>query len=193
MKIGRVTDDTLALFARVWREQIRSYLPQMLMILGLVVVIARTDFIESCQKDIPRIFRYDVSRKERSLVNTPAVFSVYLARNVLQWLKAEGGLEAMGKRNEAKAQRVYSALESSGGFYTIPVDPEARSQMNVVFGLPNAQVEMRFLAEAKARNMVGLQGHRSVGGMRAALYNAVPEAWSEALAEFLTDFAKRAG
>jgi phosphoserine aminotransferase len=160
---------------------------------GLVVVIARTDFIESCQKDIPRIFRYDVSRKERSLVNTPAVFSVYLARNVLQWLKAEGGLEAMGKRNEAKAQRVYSALESSGGFYTIPVDPEARSQMNVVFGLPNAQVEMRFLAEAKARNMVGLQGHRSVGGMRAALYNAVPEAWSEALAEFLTDFAKRAG
>lgn len=160
---------------------------------GLVVVIAQTDFIASCQKDIPRIFRYDVSLKERSLVNTPAVFSVYLTRNVLRWLKNEGGLPAMGERNQKKADRVYGALEASGGFYTIPVDAAARSQMNVVFGLPNAQLEMRFLAEAKDRGMVGLKGHRSVGGMRAALYNAVPEAWAEALADFLADFAKRAG
>ena len=151
---------------------------------GLVVVIVHKEFANACQKDIPRIFRYDVSLKERSLVNTPAVFSVYLTRNVLRWLQAEGGLAAMGERNAHKARLVYDALEGSGGFYTIPVEPEARSQMNVVFGLPNAQVEMRFLAEAKERNMVGLQGHRSVGGMRAALYNAVPEAWAEALATF---------
>ncbi len=158
---------------------------------GLVVVIVDKDFANACQKDIPRIFRYDVSIKERSLVNTPPVFSVYLARNVLRWLLAEGGLTGMGERNARKASAVYGALESCGEFYTIPVEPPARSQMNVVFGLPNAQLEMRFLAEAKARNMVGLKGHRSVGGMRAALYNAVPEAWAEALAEFLVDFAKR--
>ena len=160
---------------------------------GLVVVIAHTDFVASCQKDIPRIFRYDVALKERSLVNTPAVFSVYLARNVLRWLKSEGGLVEMGKRNQNKANLVYGALAGSGGFYTIPVEHAACSRMNVVFGLPNAQLEMRFLAEAKAHGMVGLKGHRSVGGMRAALYNAVPEQWAKALADFLIDFAARAG
>lgn len=160
---------------------------------GLVVAIVNGDFARDCRKDLPKIFRYDVNLKEKSLVNTPPVFSVYLTRNVLRWLKAEGGLPAMAARNEAKARRVYEALESCGGFYTVPVTPEARSQMNVVFGLPNAQLEMRFLAEAKARRMVGLAGHRSVGGMRAALYNAVPLAWADALAELVVDFAKRAG
>ena len=160
---------------------------------GLVVAIVNADFAKECRKDLPRIFRYDVNLKEKSLVNTPPVFSVYLTRNVLRWLDAEGGLPAMAERNTAKAKLVYDALESCGGFYTVPVERAARSQMNVVFGLPNAQLDMRFLAEAKTRRMVGLSGHRSVGGMRAALYNAVPLAWAEALAEFLVDFAKRAG
>lgn len=160
---------------------------------GLVVSIVDVEFVKQCRKDLPRIFRYDLALKERSLVNTPPAFSVYLARNVLRWLDAEGGLAAIGEQNRKKAKLVYDALEQCGGFYTVPVTPAARSQMNVVFGLPNAQLEMRFLAEAKQHQMVGLAGHRAVGGMRAALYNAVPLAWAEALAGFLVDFAKRAG
>lgn len=160
---------------------------------GLVVSIVDVDFAKECRKDLPRIFRYDLAVKERSLVNTPPVFSIYMARNVLRWLKAEGGVAAMAERNQQKAKRLYGALESAKGFYTIPVEPSARSQMNVVFGLPSSELEARFLAEAKQHHMVGLAGHRSVGGLRAALYNAIPLAWADALADFLVDFAKRAG
>lgn len=160
---------------------------------GLVVAVVNVDFAKECRKDLPRIFRYDAALKERSLVNTPPVFSVYMARNVLRWLKAEGGVPAMAERNAHKAKCVYDALESNAGFYHLPVEAGSRSAMNVVFGLPSAELEKRFLTEAKAAGMVGLAGHRSVGGMRAALYNAIPVAWAEALSSFLVDFAKRAG
>lgn len=160
---------------------------------GLCVVIVDRAFAESGSTKLPSVLRYDLAIRERSLVNTPPVFSIYLARNVLAWLEEQGGLEAIAAQNRAKAELLYGALEASGGFYRCPVEPAARSQMNVVFRLPSEELEARFLAEAKALGMVGLKGHRSVGGLRAALYNAVPSTWVAALAEFTRDFAARAG
>ena len=107
------------------------------------------------------------------MVNTPPTFGVYIMRNVLAWLKEIGGLEAMGKRNKEKADELYGAIDSSNGYYRCPVEVDSRSEMNIVFRLPSEELEKKLIAEAEAQGMVGLKGHRSVGGIRASCYNAV--------------------
>lgn len=160
---------------------------------GLVVVIADKGLIEQGRKDIPKVFQLRTAAENRSLYNTPPTFGVYMVRNVLSWLKEQGGLTAMAKLNAAKAERVYRAIDASPQLFRGPVERESRSQMNVVFRLPDEAAEKRFVAESEKAGMFGLKGHRSVGGMRASLYNAVPMAQAEALAAFMDDFARRNG
>ncbi len=160
---------------------------------GVTVVIARSDFIDRGRRDLPAILQYRAHAKANSLLNTPPTFGVYLMRNVLAWLKDEGGLEAIERRNRAKADELYGVLGALNGFYRCPVQPESRSVMNVVFRLSNEDMEKRFLAEAEKNAMIGLKGHRSVGGIRASLYNAVEPAWVSALASFMKEFARRSG
>lgn len=158
---------------------------------GIVVVIAKKDFIESGRKDLPKIFQYRTFAKEKSLYNTPPTFAIYLVRNVLEWVKAQGGLPAMETRNREKASAIYGAIDGSGGFYRSPVERESRSLMNVVFRLPTEALEDKLVAEAKKAGMVGLKGHRSVGGIRVSLYNAVSPDDARALAGFMGEFAAK--
>ena len=126
------------------------------------------------------------------MLNTPPTFGWYLAGLVFQWLKAQGGLVAMGERNRAKAASLYGYIDGSG-FYSNPVEPTARSWMNVPFRLARPELESVFLAESQAAGLTNLEGHRSVGGMRASLYNAMPPAGVAALIAFMRDFAQRHG
>jgi phosphoserine aminotransferase len=160
---------------------------------GVTIVIARRGFIDEGRKDLPTILQYRSHSANKSLLNTPPTFGIYLARNVLLWLKDGGGIEAIEARNRAKAAELYGALDASPGFYSCPVEVGSRSIMNVVFRLPTEALEQAFLGEAKKNAMLGLKGHRSVGGIRASLYNAVEPRWVSALASFVKDFARRNG
>jgi phosphoserine aminotransferase len=160
---------------------------------GVTVVIARHEFIERGRTDLPAILQYRAFAEANSLLNTPPTFAIYLVRNVALWLKGLGGLDAVERRNRAKAALLYAAIDESAGFYRCPVEKASRSVMNVVFRLPTEELEQKFLDEAKRHEMVGLKGHRSVGGIRASLYNAVEPDWVAALAELMRDFARRSG
>jgi phosphoserine aminotransferase len=140
---------------------------------------------------VPKIFQFRTHAENRSLYNTPPTFGIYMVRNVLAWLKGAGGLAAIEERNRAKARRLYGVIDARPGFFRCPVEKESRSVMNVVFRLPSEQDEERFVAEAKKAGMVGLKGHRSVGGIRVSTYNAVLPEWVDALASFMESFAKR--
>ena len=155
---------------------------------GLVVVIVRKDLVEAGRKDIPVIFQYRTHVETNSLYNTPPTFSVYMLRNVLAEMKQSGGLSAMEKHNREKAALLYAAIESRPDIFTAPVEKDSRSLMNVVFTLKTEELEAEFLAEAKKAKMEGLKGHRSVGGMRASIYNAVPREGVAALANLIRNF-----
>jgi phosphoserine aminotransferase len=157
---------------------------------GVTVVVAKKSFLESGRTDIPKIFQYRTHVENKSLYNTPPTFGIYLVRNVLLWLKEKGGLAAMEAENREKAKTLYSAIDRHAGFYKCPVQESSRSVMNVVFRLPSEAQEEAFVKKAKAAGMVGLKGHRSVGGIRVSLYNAVPLAWVKELATLMDDFAK---
>jgi phosphoserine aminotransferase len=159
---------------------------------GVVVVLARKDLIDSARKDIPTIFRYATHAANNSLYNTAPTFSIYLIRNVLAYTKEIGGLDEIERRNVRKGELLYAAIDQNADFFRAPVDKESRSFMNVVFRLPSEELEKRFVAEAAKKEMVGLAGHRSTGGIRASLYNAVPFESVERLVDFMKDFAKRA-
>lgn len=159
---------------------------------GLVVVIVREDLLGRARKDIPAVWDYRAVADEGSMFNTPPTFSWYLAGLVFRWLKAQGGLIAMGARNRAKAERLYAAIDGSG-FYRNPVARECRSWMNVPFTLADPALEGDFAAEARAAGLINLEGHRSVGGMRASIYNAMPVAGVEALIAFMQEFQRRKG
>jgi phosphoserine aminotransferase len=160
---------------------------------GVTIFVLKKEIVARGRKDIPVIFQYRTHAESASLYNTPPTFGIYLVRNVLSWVKAEGGVSAMQTRNERKAGAIYEAIDASGGFYRCPVEPACRSIMNVVWRLPTPELEERFVKEATAERMIGLKGHRSVGGIRASLYNAVEPAWCDALASFMKSFAKKNG
>ena len=159
---------------------------------GLVVVIVREDLLGRARPDIPAVWSYQSVAAEGSMFNTPATFSWYLAGLVFKWLKARGGLAAQGERNRVKAERLYAAIDASG-FYRNPVARDCRSWMNVPFTLRDASLEGTFAAEARAAGLINLEGHRSVGGMRASIYNAMPLEGVEALIAFMKDFERRKG
>jgi phosphoserine aminotransferase len=159
---------------------------------GVAVVLVREDLLGKARRETPGVMDYKLMAESDSMWNTPSTLSWYLAGLVFEWLAEQGGLAAIGKRNERKAAKLYAAIDSSG-FYKNPVDKACRSWMNVPFTLPNAELDKPFLQEAKAAGLTNLKGHRAVGGMRASLYNAMPEAGVDALVAFMADFAKRHG
>ena len=162
---------------------------------GVTVVIIRRDLAERGSTGLPAMLQYRTHMKERSLYNTPATFAVYMLKLVLEWVERQGGAAAMARRNDEKARLLYDTIDSSGGFYSSPVAVEDRSRMNVVFRIAGGDQarEKQFVREAESAGLVGLQGHRSVGGLRASLYNAVGRGAAEAIAAFMEDFEKRSG
>jgi phosphoserine aminotransferase len=159
---------------------------------GLTLVIVRADLIGRARPGTPAVWDYKAMAEDGSMLNTPPTFAWYVAGLVLRWLKAQGGLGAIGARNHAKAQLLYGAIDASG-LYANPVERSCRSWMNVPFTLADPALEKDFLSEARAHGLVALEGHRSVGGMRASIYNAMPLAGVEALVAFMRDFERRRG
>jgi phosphoserine aminotransferase len=157
---------------------------------GVTVVIVRKDLVENGRKDIPKIFQYRTHAAENSLYNTPPTFGIYLLRNVLAEMKASGGLTAVQAANRKKAALLYAAIERRPDLYKSPVEKASRSVMNVVFNLTTPELEAEFVAAAQKAGMVGLKGHRSVGGIRASIYNACELAWVEKLVELMAQFKK---
>ncbi|RPI14822.1 MAG: 3-phosphoserine/phosphohydroxythreonine transaminase [Lysobacterales bacterium] len=160
---------------------------------GLVVVIVRDDLLDRARPDTPTVFDWKAMGADGSMLNTPATYSWYVAGAVFQWIKRQGGLAGMEKLNRAKSEKLYATIENSGGFYRNPVAPDCRSWMNVPFTLPGADLDQPFLDGAKAAGLVTLAGHRSVGGMRASLYNAMPMAGVDALVEYMAEFQRLKG
>ncbi|HET8704794.1 MAG TPA: 3-phosphoserine/phosphohydroxythreonine transaminase [Pseudomonadales bacterium] len=159
---------------------------------GIVVVIVREDLLGQADPNTPTMLDYKVYADNGSMYNTPPTFSWYLAGLVFKWLKQQGGLQAMQRINQRKAEKLYGYIDASG-FYQNPVKKPYRSRMNVPFTLPDEKLEKPFLKEAEQNGLLNLAGHRSVGGMRASIYNAVSEAAVDALVAFMKDFAARNG
>jgi phosphoserine aminotransferase len=159
---------------------------------GLALVIVREDLVGRARRETPGVVDYRLMAESDSMWNTPSTLSWYFAGLVFEWLKEQGGLAAMAKVNERKATKLYAAIDASG-YYKNPVDKACRSWMNVPFTLPSTDLDKPFLKEAEAVGLTNLKGHRVVGGMRASIYNAMPEAGVDALIAFMADFAQRHG
>jgi phosphoserine aminotransferase len=159
---------------------------------GLVVVIVREDLLGKARADIPTVFDWKAMAADGSMLNTPATYSWYVAGLVFQWIKRQGGVEAMGRLNQAKARKLYDTIDASG-FYKNPVTVECRSWMNVPFTLPSADLDKPFTEGAKQAGLVTLEGHRSVCGMRSSLYNAMPMAGVDALVQYMQEFQRTRG
>jgi phosphoserine aminotransferase len=160
---------------------------------GTTLVILREDMLARSPKNLPAMLDYNTHAKEKSLYNTPAVFAIYIMRLVMKWVLAEGGLAAMATKNAEKAKLLYDALDGSGGWYRPHAKPGSRSNMNVTFRLPSEELEGKFVSEAKKAGLDGLKGHRSVGGIRASIYNAFPGKGVEALVSFMKEFQRASG
>ncbi len=156
---------------------------------GITVVIVRNDLLERAPGDLPHLMTWRAYAESDSMTNTPPTLAWYVADLVFAWLKERGGVEAMAEVNERKAKKLYAAIDASD-FYSAPVREDCRSWMNVPFVLADDALDKRFLEESKAAGFANLKGHRSVGGMRASIYNAVPEAAVDALIEFMKEFEK---
>jgi phosphoserine aminotransferase len=164
-------------------------------IAGVTAVIIRKDLLERSRDDLPTMLDYRTHVKNGSRPNTPPVFAVYILGLVCRWIRdSVGGLESMARHNRAKAKLIYDVLDTSGGFYTGHAKPDCRSEMNVTFRLPDEATEKEFVKGATARGLVDLKGHRSVGGIRASIYNAMPVEGVEALRDYMLEFqhARRA-
>ena len=159
---------------------------------GVTLVIIRKDLLERSPASLPTMLNYKTHAENQSLFNTPPVFGIYVLRLVLKWLRAHGGLEAMQAQNEHKAGLLYAEIDRTG-FYRGHAKPESRSRMNVTFRLPSEDLEKQFAKESTAAGLDGLKGHRSVGGLRASIYNAFPEEGVTALVEFMREFERKNG
>ncbi len=159
---------------------------------GLTVVIVRKDLVGDVLECTPSMFNYQSHAENGSMLNTPPTFAWYLAGLVFQWVQEQGGLAAMAEVNQRKAGRLFEAIDRSG-FYNSPVDPRYRSWMNVPFILADTSLDAEFLSQAGEAGLLNLKGHRSVGGMRASIYNAMPEAGVSALTDFMAEFERSHG
>ncbi|MFQ5936576.1 MAG: 3-phosphoserine/phosphohydroxythreonine transaminase [Acidiferrobacterales bacterium] len=160
---------------------------------GVTVVIVREDLLGRACEGVPSVFNYRLQAEQGSMYNTPCTFSWYVAGLVFDWLKRRGGLRVMGEINKRKAERLYACIDDSGGFYNNPVDLSCRSWMNVPFTLADSKLDPEFLRESQAAGLLQLKGHRSIGGMRASLYNAMPEEGVDTLVHFMQQFRQRYG
>ncbi|SFP94555.1 3-phosphoserine/phosphohydroxythreonine transaminase [Salibacterium halotolerans] len=160
---------------------------------GVTIVIIEKEMMEKIPQSIPTFLRYDTHADKNSLYHTPPTFGIYMLNHVLDWIQNRGGAEGMQKHNDEKASLLYDTIDHSGGFYKGHAEKDSRSNMNVTFNLPTEELNQTFLEKAKEAGFVGLNGHRSVGGCRASLYNAVSLESCEALRTFMLDFHKNHG
>jgi phosphoserine aminotransferase len=160
---------------------------------GLCIVIIREDLIGHAADTVPAMLNYKIHADAESMYNTPPTYGWYMAGLVFQWLKGKGGISGMAEINKRKAAKLYEAIDGSGGFYNSPVEPRFRSRMNVPFTLKDSALDEEFLKQTKAAGLVQLKGHRSVGGMRASIYNAMPEEGVDALIDFMKQFQSQKG
>ena len=149
--------------------------------------------LEDCSTELSSMDSYRVQAEKKSLFNTPPCFAIYVVNKVLAAIEDEGGLSAMEQRNRRKADHLYGFIDKQQDFYRCPVPKEDRSYMNVVFRLPTEALEQKFIAEAKQKNIIGIKGHRSVGGMRASIYNGIPYEWVDTLVQFMEQFVSQNG
>jgi phosphoserine aminotransferase len=159
---------------------------------GVTLAIIREDLLKKSPASLHTMLSYAVHAENQSLYNTPPVFPIYVMRLVMTWLLKNGGLDAMEKSNKRKADKLYAEIDRTG-FYRGHARKDARSRMNVTFRLPSEDLEKAFAKEATAAGLDGLKGHRSVGGMRASIYNAFPEAGVDALVDFMKEFERKKG
>ena len=160
---------------------------------GVTVVIVRDDLLNQANNLVPSVLHYKKQAANMSMLNTPPCFALYVTRLCLSWIRRQGGIDGMDRLSQAKSQLVYNAIDQSNGFYKSTVEADCRSRVNIPFRVAggNAELEKRFLAEAVQRNMLQLKGHRSVGGMRVSLYNAINLQETQDFVDFLLDFQKR--
>lgn len=158
---------------------------------GVTLVIIREDLLERSQDTLHTMLNYKIHAENNSLYNTPPVFAIYIVGLVAKWLLNLGGLEAIAKLNDEKAKLIYDAIDNSNGFYKGHAEKDSRSKMNITFRLPSEELEKKFVKEATEQGLVGLKGHRSVGGLRASVYNAFPIEGAKALVEFMKDFQNK--
>lgn len=159
---------------------------------GVTIVIIREDLLDRCPANVPAMLKYKTHADKGSMYNTPPTFAIYCVGLVMRWLKEQGGLAAMERRNEEKAGLVYQAIDATD-FYRGHAEKECRSLMNISFNLPTAELEAKFIKETAAVNLDGLKGHRDVGGCRASIYNAFPLEGVQKLVEFMAEFAQKNG
>jgi phosphoserine aminotransferase len=155
---------------------------------GVTAVIIREDLIEKASDDVPTMLKYKTHTEKGSLFNTPPSFSIYMCKLVLEWVKENGGIAGAEERNRQKAEAIYKVIDESNGYFTGHAELDSRSMMNVTFRLPSDELGAKCIEEAKTSGLSGLKGHRSVGGMRASIYNAMPVDGVKKLAEFLKEF-----
>ncbi len=160
---------------------------------GVTLVVIRGDLLDRVPPKLPVMLDYKLLVESQALHNTPPCWAIYIVGLVLKWLKANGGVEGIARCNEEKAALVYRAIDGSGGFYSGYAQPGSRSRMNVTFRLPSEDMEKKFVKQAETQNLIGLKGHRSVGGLRASMYNALPVEAARALAQFMTEFQRANG
>ena len=160
---------------------------------GLAVVVIKKELAERSLPTTPKFHRYKTHLEENSLYNTPPCFAIYILMLTTRWMLKQGGAAGMAKINSAKAAKLYAAIDGSGGYYRGTAVPEYRSDMNITFRLPSEALEEQFCKDASAHGMKQLKGHRSVGGIRASIYNAFPEAGVDALVSFMCEFQKKNG
>nr|MDQ3348432.1 aminotransferase class V-fold PLP-dependent enzyme [Acidobacteriota bacterium] len=159
---------------------------------GVTLVIVRDDMLKRTPSTVPTMLQYGVHVENKSMYNTPPVFAIYVMRLVLAWLLKRGGLEAIERKNARKADKLYAEIDRTA-FYRGHARKDSRSRMNVTFRLPTEELEKKFAKDATAEGLDGLKGHRSVGGMRASIYNAFPEEGVDALVQFMQEFERRNG
>jgi len=157
---------------------------------GVTIVILRDDILAKCNPDLPTMLKYSTHVEKDSLFNTGPTFSIYVVKLVLEWIKESGGLEAIEKENNKKADLLYGTIDENSGFFRCPVEKDSRSFMNAVFRLPTEDLEKKFIEEAAANGFGGIKGHRSVGGIRVSMYNAMPYQGIKELTDFMLKFAK---
>lgn len=155
------------------------------------MVVIKKSLLEKINENVPIIFNYKTHADKDSLYNTPPVFAIYVVNLVLKWIEENGGLAAMAERNREKAALIYKEIDESDGFYRGHAQKESRSLMNITFRLPSPELEKKFVEESTANGLVGLKGHRSVGGLRASLYNAMTLEGAQTLAAFMREFREQ--
>lgn len=160
---------------------------------GLVVVIIKDEFLKSARNDLTTMLSYKTHAEHKSLYNTPNTWGIYMLRNVLSWLDNLGGLEEIARRNALKAKLIYDVIDRYKGFYRGHADLDSRSLMNLTWTMASEDLEKKFFAGAEKLNLIGLKGHRSVGGMRASCYNALEVSSAQTLADYMAEFAKKHG